>query len=110
MTPGSHPACSGKESLRTGAYGASRSEWPGGSGHREGVLCSWSSSGNVGKHRASVVVMGAVSRSALTRLFIGHTAERVIDALKCDVLIVKPRRFKTRVVPRPRLLMTLPPF
>jgi universal stress protein E len=64
----------------------------------------------VGKHRASVVVMGAVSRSALARLFIGHTAERVIDALKCDVLIVKPRRFKTRVVPRPRLLMTLPPF
>lgn len=64
----------------------------------------------VKKHRASVVVMGAVSRSALARLFIGHTAERVIDALKCDVLIVKPRGFKTRVVPRPRLLMALPPF
>jgi universal stress protein E len=62
----------------------------------------------VKKHRASVVVMGAVSRSALARLFIGHTAERVIDALECDVLIVKPRGFKTRVVPRPRLLMALP--
>lgn len=64
----------------------------------------------VKKHRASVVVMGAVSRSALTRLFIGHTAERVIDVLKCDVLVVKPRGFKTRVVPRPRLLVNLPPF
>lgn len=64
----------------------------------------------VRKHRASVVVMGAVSRSALARLFIGHTAERVIDGLKCDVLVVKPRGFKTRVVPRPRLLLNLPPF
>jgi universal stress protein E len=43
-------------------------------------------------------------------LFIGHTAERVIDALECDILVVKPRGFKTRVVPRPRLLMPLPPF
>jgi universal stress protein E len=64
----------------------------------------------VKKHRAAIVVMGAVSRSALTRLFIGHTAERVLDALECDVLVVKPRGFKTRVVPRPRLLMSLPPF
>lgn len=51
-------------------------------------------------HRASVVVMGAVSRSALARLFIGHTAERVIDSLGCDVLIVKPRGFRSNVVPR----------
>lgn len=64
----------------------------------------------VRKQRASAVVMGAVSRSALTRLFIGHTAERVIDSLSCDVLVVKPRGFKTRVVPRPRLVMPLPPF
>jgi universal stress protein E len=64
----------------------------------------------VKKQRASVVVMGAVSRSALARLFIGHTAERVIDALECDVLVVKPRGFKTRVVPRPRLVLALPPF
>jgi universal stress protein E len=51
----------------------------------------------VKKHGASVVVMGAVSRSALASLFIGHTAERVIDALDCDVLIVKPRGFKLNV-------------
>ena len=46
---------------------------------------------------AHVVVMGAVSRTGLKRLFIGHTAERVIDRLKCDVLIVKPEGFKTPV-------------
>jgi universal stress protein E len=45
--------------------------------------------------------MGAVSRSALRRLLIGNTAERVLDELGCDVLIVKPRGFKT-TVPRRR--------
>lgn len=62
------------------------------------------------KHRASLVVMGAVSRSALARLFIGQTAERVIDALDCDVLIVKPRGFKAGVAPRPRLVTSLSPI
>jgi universal stress protein E len=40
--------------------------------------------------RATLVVMGAVSRSRLERLFIGSTAEHVLDELACDVLIVKP--------------------
>jgi nucleotide-binding universal stress UspA family protein len=44
--------------------------------------------------------MGAVSRRALVRFFIGHTAERVIDAIDCDVMIVKPRGFKTSVARR----------
>ncbi len=39
---------------------------------------------------ADVLVMGAVSRSALERLFVGSTAEAVLDRLGCDVLIVKP--------------------
>jgi universal stress protein E len=47
--------------------------------------------------KAHVLVMGAVSRSALKRAFIGHTAERVIDAVQCDVLIVKPLAFKSPV-------------
>ena len=47
--------------------------------------------------RAGVVVMGAVSRSALTRFFIGNTAERVLDKLDCDTLVVKPRGFKSQV-------------
>lgn len=46
---------------------------------------------------ASLVVMGAVSRSALARLFIGNTAERVLDKLTCDVLVVKPRGFRSGV-------------
>jgi universal stress protein E len=49
----------------------------------------------------SIVVMGAVSRSGLKRLFIGNTAERALDLLSCDVLIVKPAQFADRV-PRSR--------
>lgn len=49
------------------------------------------------KLAAGVVVMGAVSRRGLERVFIGSTAERVIDNLTCDVLIVKPRGFKSAV-------------
>jgi universal stress protein E len=49
------------------------------------------------KTRSAIVVMGAVSRSGLKRLFIGGTAEAVIDSLKSDVLVVKPRTFKATV-------------
>jgi universal stress protein E len=52
--------------------------------------------------RADIVVMGAISRSGLKRLFIGNTAEQVLDALACDVLIVKDRNFRSGVRPRPR--------
>lgn len=40
--------------------------------------------------RSAIVVMGAISRSGFKRLLIGNTAERVLDRLACDVLIVKP--------------------
>jgi universal stress protein E len=49
---------------------------------------------------AQIVVMGAVSRSGLKRFFIGSTAEHAIDRLDCDVLIVKPRGFRTNVPKR----------
>lgn len=39
--------------------------------------------------KADVVVMGAVARSALQRMFLGSTAERVLDHLPCDLYIVK---------------------
>jgi universal stress protein E len=45
----------------------------------------------------AVVVMGAVSRSGLKRLFIGNTAERTLDGLDCDVLVVKPRELSNRL-------------
>jgi universal stress protein E len=61
--------------------------------------------------RTDVLAMGAVSRRGLDRLFIGSTAERVIDRVPCDVLVVKSRGFRT-TVPRRALLpqLSLPPF
>lgn len=46
---------------------------------------------------ATVVIMGAVARNRLQRLFIGSTAERTLDHLPCDLLIVKPDWFKSPV-------------
>ena len=51
--------------------------------------------------RAGAVVMGAMSRRGLKRLFVGNTAERLLDDLQCDVLVVKPPRFPARL-PRAR--------
>jgi universal stress protein E len=51
--------------------------------------------------------MGAVSRSGLKRAFIGNTAERILDQLTCDVLVVKGPRFTSavsRVARGPRLV------
>ena len=44
---------------------------------------------------ADVVVMGAVARNRWKRLLIGATAERTLEHLPCDLLIVKPDWFKT---------------
>ncbi len=57
---------------------------------------------------ANVVVMGAVSRSGLKRVFIGNTAERVLDALPCDVLVVKPARVASRVTSHSRGMRVVP--
>lgn len=46
---------------------------------------------------ASVLVMGAVSRSALDRFFVGSTAEKLLDRVDQDVLVVKPEGFTDRV-------------
>jgi len=46
---------------------------------------------------AGVVVMGAVARNRWKRLFIGATAERTLEHLPCDLLIVKPDWFQTPV-------------
>lgn len=49
------------------------------------------------KLKVDVVVMGAVSRNRWKRLFIGATAERTLEHLPCDLLIVKPDWFHTPV-------------
>ena len=46
---------------------------------------------------ARIVVMGAVSRSGLKRLFIGNTAERALESIPCDVLVVKPDGFHSSI-------------
>jgi len=51
--------------------------------------------------RSDIVVMGAISRSGVKRLLIGNTAERILTELPCDVLVVKPRGFRSRI-PRAR--------
>lgn len=43
--------------------------------------------------RADIVVMGAISRSGLQRVFIGSTAEDVLERLPCDALIVRAPDF-----------------
>ncbi len=42
---------------------------------------------------ADIAVMGVLSRSALTRALIGSTAERMLERLPCDVLLVKRHDF-----------------
>ena len=44
---------------------------------------------------ADFVVMGAVSRSGLQRIFVGSTAEQALDRLPCDLVVVKPPGFET---------------
>lgn len=61
--------------------------------------------------RAQIAVMGAVSRSSFRRLFIGDTAQRVIDDLDCDVCIVKSSGFRTPVPPRTGVrALSVPPL
>ena len=46
-----------------------------------------------GSLQADIIAMGAISRSGLKRIFIGSTAEAVLERLPCDALIVKPPNF-----------------
>jgi universal stress protein E len=57
---------------------------------------------------ADIVVMGAVSRSGLKRVFIGNTAERVLEALHCDVLVVKVPRSEKTVARKSRGMRVVP--
>lgn len=51
----------------------------------------------VREHSVNIAALGAVSRSFLKRILIGHTAERLLDALDCDLLISKSPGFRTPV-------------
>lgn len=41
-------------------------------------------------HGIDLLVMGAVARSHLEEALVGHTAERVLEAAPCDLLVIKP--------------------
>jgi universal stress protein E len=47
--------------------------------------------------RCAIVVMGAIARSGYKRLLIGNTAERILDDLTCDIMVVKPAKFRSDV-------------
>jgi len=44
------------------------------------------------KLKTDILVMGAISRSRLSEMLIGSTAEKVLDFLETDVLIIKPEQ------------------
>ena len=46
---------------------------------------------------ARVLIMGALARNALKRIFVGSTAEKVLGDVNCDVLILKPDDFVSPV-------------
>jgi universal stress protein E len=52
--------------------------------------------------RSALVVMGALARSGLRRLLIGNTAERVLNHLPCDLLVIKAEGFGGKVPRRRR--------
>ncbi|WP_095111138.1 universal stress protein [Pseudomonas sp. Irchel 3E20] len=45
---------------------------------------------NVNKLDAAVLIIGTVARTGLSGALIGNTAEVVLDAVNCDVLVLKP--------------------
>ena len=47
--------------------------------------------------KANIVVMGAIARSAMQRVIIGHTAELALEHFDCDVVVVKSDDFKSPV-------------
>ncbi|MFT0634742.1 universal stress protein [Pseudomonas sihuiensis] len=44
----------------------------------------------VREHNIGLLVMGAIARGHLDSLLIGHTAERVLERVECDLLVIKP--------------------
>ncbi|WP_027909818.1 universal stress protein [Pseudomonas sp. URMO17WK12:I4] len=43
----------------------------------------------VRKHEIDLLVMGAIARGRLDTILIGHTAERLLESVDCDLLVVK---------------------
>lgn len=55
----------------------------------------------VEKQNVDLVIMGSTSKSRIAQVFIGGTAEAVLDEIDCDVLVLKPSEFQTPVSEQP---------
>ncbi|MGF1755308.1 universal stress protein UspE [Vibrio makurazakiensis] len=53
----------------------------------------------VEKHKAAMVILGTTGRTGLSAVFIGNTAEHVIDKINCDVLALKPNGYVSPLDP-----------
>ncbi len=51
----------------------------------------------VTKYDVDLIVMGTVARTGIPGLFIGNTAEAILEQVQCSVLAIKPRGFETPV-------------
>lgn len=51
----------------------------------------------VKKNKVNLLVMGTVSRTDISGLFIGNTAEKILSRIRCSVLAVKPPDFRSPV-------------
>lgn len=49
------------------------------------------------KKKVDLVVMGTVGRTGIEGFFIGNTAEKILRAVDCSVLTVKPKAFKSPI-------------
>jgi nucleotide-binding universal stress UspA family protein len=49
--------------------------------------------------RVDLLVMGTVSRTGVAGLIIGNTAERILDAVDCSLLVLKPDGFVSPLAP-----------
>ena len=47
--------------------------------------------------KAQMLVMGAISKARIKRILLGNTAERVLDTLPCDILVIKPEGFRSPI-------------
>lgn len=51
----------------------------------------------VERHHIDLLVMGTVSRTGIAGFIIGNTAERILDAVQCSLLVAKPEGFVSPV-------------
>jgi universal stress protein E len=52
------------------------------------------------RENAAMVILGTTGRTGLSAVFIGNTAEHVIDKINCDVLALKPNGYVSPLDPK----------